>query len=629
MKRWQSKYDKLMVSGLLLLLISGSIPWTSVSEFEFGTATLSAMKKPDGLRLFKDSNLDITDDSILDNMRTSAKDSRRKESKVRPKKKDSEVSGTLDNDDEINEETIHRQVKVKGKTYDITYQVSDEDESKTEAIVETEAKGPCAICDRLVGIDLDLTKSNIPSLQSTMKKIIAKNPTKSKLKIALNRNANDDSDDDFNDDDKERNPFKNECGKKRSKDAKTICAMNVLGRLASRTGDDAYDESELEELFKKYIEKNLIKQLQAPVDSDRREGARNAVSDLIENLEDNDSSRLANSLASLRSLAKASEAREAALIKREADLTATTNPSRSMRLRAEFERRRMLFERDLYTDSNDLYSSLVYRNGGSPDLALSQFYDTYGDSVSSYRDALWSTDPYTSINAIQTPASPNNSLPATNFNPALRGARDQGGRNGFPPLNQQAGTNFPSRGSNIRSLPRGPGVNTQFGGAGNTGFPGSGRFGQPSGNGGYPPGGYPQQGSVNNTYPSRFGVPNTGPIYNNQNLGYGPTRFGAPNVMAPYPQSAVNYGQQYAPTSPGYMGWGQQGLASTPVLNGTNYYAGYPNINNPYPNAFAYRPGVGGTYNLPVNYSPYNTGYPQAQGMPYGAPGGSAARPRF
>ncbi len=606
MKRWQSKNEKLLIGGLFLLLVASSFPWTNVTDLELGSANLSAMKKPEGITI--DENDDIFE--AVDkskNEDSSESDSKSSKKKVRAKKKVSKEDYLAEDESEESEESddssIHRKFEVGDKVLEATYETSEKDDSQTLVTLsprnETEAQDCMECITYKVNHPLDGGEiSNIRTINLAIKDAI-KTAKKKKARVKLvtvskyHKLADLDDENDDETSEHEEDPIKKACKSKKGKDSYTLCAMKELGRIANITGDDAYDASEIQDLFEKHIFNNLQNQLKDKNNASRQDDAKIAISNLIEKLDDSNSDELRTGLTKLKLIPLVIEAQQLALKERESKALAKSNPVRALRVLNEFNMRRYNFERTLSEDMYD--TALTYENligdNFSRDRAMLQFQDNFVDPINQYRDALWSSDPFNSMRNLQTQANM-----GSVGNPALRGARDQMGRGGFP-----------SRGGlNNRSLPPRAGTNSRFVGPGQ-----NGRF-VPSNN----PNGY-QSRFANNGISSRFSAPTTNSIYNN--MGYGPNRYGAPNVLAPYKQSAINYGRPYGPSSPGYMGYGGPGIR-TPVLNGANYYSGY---SYPYSDPFAYRPGINGAF----SYAP-NGAYPQA-GMPYGAPGMSAARPRF
>lgn len=601
MKRWRSQNERIMIGGLFLLLLASSFPWTGGNSLELGSANLSTMKKPDGITIDENDDLFQSVDKSQDDD-DSESDRPSKKKKLKTKKKVTEVDDEEESDDSV----IRRQFKVGEKVLEATYEASEEDDSKTLVTLapRNETEGQTCVECKTYEVNHPLEDGNITNIRAINLAIKDSLKAKKKKKIELVHSSHsrknklveiDDDNSDHSEQDVTEDPIKKACRNKKGKDSYTLCAMKELGRIANISGDEAYDASEIQDLFEKHIFKNLQSQLKDGTNANRQDDAKIAISNLIEKLDDSNSDGLRTVLTKLKQIPLIIEAQKLANLERESKALAKTNPARALRSLNEFNMRRWNFERTLGEDMYD--TALTYENlvgdNFSRDRAMSQFYDSFVDPITPYHDALWSNDPFNSMRGLQT----QNNYGSPINNPALRGARDQG-RGGFPPIGQN-GRNFPSRGTNNRSLPQGPGFNR--GSQNNNGF------------------------ANNSGLPSRFGAPTSNPGYNNS--GYAPNRFGAPNVLAPYNQSAANNGRPYGSTSPGFMGNNGPGGVRTPVLNGANYYSGY---NNCYGNPFAYRQGGNGTFSYQGGCAPNGNinPYPQTS-MPYGAPGMSAARPRF
>lgn len=596
MKRWQSKSEKKLIGGLLLLLAVTTLHWNNSSNLESGSANLSTTKKPEVTEIAEDDDLFKPVDSSQkeDEEGNDSSESSKTSSKknVRDKKK---VTVT-DEEEETDDSSIRRQFEVGNKVLEATYEVDEDDDSKTLVTLAPRngLESDCKEC-RTYQVDHPLNEGNLKNIKTinlAIKKTIAAEKKKhTKVSVASNdrRHVRIEDDEDTK---KDQDPIKKACDSKRGNDSFTLCAMKELGRLANITGDDAYDASELQDLFEKHIFRGLQNQLKDKKSPSRQDDAKIAISNLIEKLDETNGDGLRSVLTKMKQIPLMVEANELASLERKSRDVSKSNPALAMRLLGEFNMRRWNFDRTLTEDMYDTamsYESLV-GDSLSREHAMSQFYENFVDPISPYHDALWSNDPFSSLRGIQ---GQNNFGTGQNF--ANRGIRGGNGQSAFPPF----GTNgtFQRPGFNNRGLPPGNGTNSRF-------------VPPVNNNGGFNSAGIP----------SRFGQPTTNPIANP--MGFGPNRFGAPNVLAPYNQSTANYGRPYGFSSPGYMGLNQPGVRP-PVLNGNNYYSGYA---NPYGNPFAYRANPNGAFSYQAT-APNGAFYNPA--MPYGTPGMSAARPRF
>lgn len=672
MKRWQSKNERIMVGGLMLVLMASSMASTSKWAINFESADLATTSAPKAERQTLNANQEESPQipqQLTRRTLPTADDS------------SSEASGSeqqLDSRSELGtpespEKPIKGQLNVNDRVFEATYKQDDKDQTKTlvtlEPTVETEGQA-CVEC-KTYRVPKPLNGGNLENLQAINKvlkdkikkdqqdnKEVAQQPRRSE---APDRNERGMRPRQLSQRNNERmvDPIEERCVNKRSRDAFTICAMKELGRLANIKGDEAFDASELQDLFEQHIYTNLKDQLKDRSNKGRQDEAKIAISNLIEKLDTPNSEGLRTALTKMKQVPLMLEVQDLAILEREARSLEKTNPTRAMRLLNEFNVRRYAFQQAYNEDLMDMtqaYENLIDDDSLTRERAMNLLYDNYVDPLAAYRDALWSNDPAGALSSLPNPGLSNS------INGGIRGARGGQGGGFFPPLNQSGtGGNYYPNNMNSRGFPSpGGGFNSRFANGGNNFGPmnntvGPGNFGGMNSRFGAPNGGFnPGPVQPMNGYNPNFGGMNNGPGYNpGFNGGYGPIN----NGMG---YGNYGYGPGMGYTNPGYLGasgpgmrppmygpsfgggfggggfCGNIGMGMGSPYGGYGGGCGYPTSNyGSFGGGIAVTPMGGGMY-------PYNNGgYGMAGGMamypmggpgmmyPMGGPGMSAARPRF
>lgn len=625
MKRWQTKNDKLMISGLLLLLFAGTISPLDWEHLQTGHLNLSATSKPDGVYISTDNpEIEVKE----------PKKAKPKKGKKSSKDREEDSSESAETDGTSDKNLYHSQIAVNDTVLEATYETSQLNDKVTivhlSPIDQTEGTD-CTDCRTyIVTRPLNdgnykniaeinkLIQAQIKKSQKAKKKTVEvigdvdtkqKPTTPSSKETAPAKRERDNSRSDIASD-HDNDPIELKCSNIRSDDRYTLCAMKELARVANISGDNAYGADELQDLFDKHIFRKLEAQLKDRRSASRREQASDAITDLLEKLDDSNSDNLRTTLTKLQQLPFVAEARQLGETWREMKSIERTNPQRALRLLGEFNNRRLLFQQHFNEGVYDMslaYENLVDGDTFTREMAMNQLYSNFVDPVTSYRDALWSNDPVSALNGLQS------GLFDYNGGYAMRGLRDQsGGSNFFPPL--MNGNNGPSsRGFNQRGFPQqGPGGGFYR----NANGPIQGRFGPVSPNGPY-----------NNGFPGGVRPNGAVPPLSYNGVGFNNGFYGN---MGPY-------GGYNGFATPGYIGLSSPGIRQ-PLLNGANYGGGYCSsygvgLSNPYgygygnPNAYA---GFGNRCGgFQAGYSPLNRPAFMGGAMPMGTAGMSPTTPRF